>query len=1237
MHINTDVHSLTTMNNLYRMDRRIGTVLSRLSTGLRINSAKDDPSGMGVKTQIESAGKAAAAAMINANDTLSMLQTIDSGLRSVEDITVRILDLARMASDPNMCCEDRTILHTEATELVSEIDRLALGVEYNDKNVLFGNILDNIVRTAGTEQDISSYSPASKPMWSSTNTVSYTGQVGIAGSRRSNNPGDTSFRVFNQTIDTGTNAPIGGATQLTDDPLTLGDGDGDGFYDTLAGGYNDPQPADASFPDNADFDGDGWGAFVDNNNWDNSETGTGLNTLNPDYVFGIGAPAYTRDETEITLQNTVYRAFGPTEVDEVDVRVTAGMNYSVEVFDTTGPGWTQIGTGTGNGAWQTISPGGDILANEVRVILDEPLNDATGNVEIGNVTDEIQNTLPLGAATPQTPPKTHHFSVNAGPQAINQIEVDTSAGNYDVYYRDGGGNIQLLQAGLSGYNLLSFADINANDIYIEMDNAGANVTTFNADYVSSYTYNFAGILGGNTYQYDAPGFPAATNITHITTDVNPAGAVYDVYYTSTPPAPPAADIAGAVGDQDFDLGGTFAVDSIYLDMAPGDTVNGVTAREEAAVAITDNGVLGSHVVRYDITGGPMDLTDLSIAVTAGVEYTVTDNLGTPISGGAQTGTGLTQNYTGFGTPNASYIEVTMEYEDTAADILSIGATNITSLGAPVLGVGDTVPPVDNNVVTYNLVNGGTLVDNEFDTFNYTVAAGEDFSIHVFDGGWNPAAIVSGTGTGVATDFYVGADANEIDATQIRIVLHSGNTANGNASINSVTNRIDRDGDGFPDVIEALQGSDRDDALDLPFGAVGGPDDDNDGYLDYTARYDTYEVDFAASTNPMGYTWVNGRGNSLDSAGPGAQYGPAGTVSAASIPSTADADGDRFNDPWDPFPNDADWTTWVDGDSAYRGGDVLFVSNRATPNTGMQDIYRLSGGVYSRLTTSGTAADPTISWDGTAYAWEDGGDIYGTSTTTDCSGTTTGVSLISNNGANPSFNQDNTLIAFERAGSIIVADTSTGAETNYGISGTNPDWSPSGNMIAYTRGGTIYAYDIASSTEFNLGIAGDNAAWSPDENKIAYESGGDIYVVSLTIDRTPETIRIATNSDSSLDLSYDLPDVRTFALGLNTVNLLNQAAAQSTATSAEAALEVIMGYRSDAGAMMRRVQSINSDLAATEFAAIQTKSYLADANMPEEITNLVASMLAQQGAVGVLGEWVSYERIKTLIDSTYNDN
>ena len=136
--VNTNIASLTAQRNLTGSQSDLATSLERLSSGLRINSAKDDAAGLAISARFEAQIRGLDQGVRNANDAISLSQTAEGALGEVTNNLQRIRELAVQSANATNSASDRATLQAEVTQLVAEIDRVATSSSFNGIKLLDG-------------------------------------------------------------------------------------------------------------------------------------------------------------------------------------------------------------------------------------------------------------------------------------------------------------------------------------------------------------------------------------------------------------------------------------------------------------------------------------------------------------------------------------------------------------------------------------------------------------------------------------------------------------------------------------------------------------------------------------------------------------------------------------------------------------------------------------------------------------------------------------------------------------------------------------------------------------------------------------------------------------------------------------------------------------------------------------------------------------------------------------------
>lgn len=145
MVINTNIASLNSQRMLSRTNESLSSAMERLSSGLRVNSAKDDAAGLAIADRMTSQIRGMTVAMRNANDGISMAQTAEAGMGNITETLQRMRDLAIQAANfGSVSSADRQKLQTEFKQLGNEIHRIIENTEFNGKKILNGSLSNAI-------------------------------------------------------------------------------------------------------------------------------------------------------------------------------------------------------------------------------------------------------------------------------------------------------------------------------------------------------------------------------------------------------------------------------------------------------------------------------------------------------------------------------------------------------------------------------------------------------------------------------------------------------------------------------------------------------------------------------------------------------------------------------------------------------------------------------------------------------------------------------------------------------------------------------------------------------------------------------------------------------------------------------------------------------------------------------------------------------------------------------------
>ena len=156
--INSNINSLTAQRNLAMSQASLATSMQRLSSGLRVNSAKDDAAGLAIAERMNAQVNGMNVAMRNANDGISLAQTAEGALGKVGDALQRMRELAVQARNATNSDNDKDSLDKEFGELAKEIQRVLGGASFNGKHVLgadAGSLTFQIGANTTTDDSIS--------------------------------------------------------------------------------------------------------------------------------------------------------------------------------------------------------------------------------------------------------------------------------------------------------------------------------------------------------------------------------------------------------------------------------------------------------------------------------------------------------------------------------------------------------------------------------------------------------------------------------------------------------------------------------------------------------------------------------------------------------------------------------------------------------------------------------------------------------------------------------------------------------------------------------------------------------------------------------------------------------------------------------------------------------------------------------------------------------------------------
>jgi flagellin len=204
--INTNVASLNAQRNLNRSQGLLNQSLERLSTGLRINSAKDDAAGLAISERFTTQIRGLDQAVRNASDGISLSQTAESALGELTNNLQRIRELAVQSSNATNSASDRAALNAEVTERVAEVDRIAKQTNFNGVKVLDGSFGTATFQVGANVGETISVSLTTNVTASAIGSV-----ITAEGSGFTMDPADASTETAQLTI-----TPAGGSASVVD-------------------------------------------------------------------------------------------------------------------------------------------------------------------------------------------------------------------------------------------------------------------------------------------------------------------------------------------------------------------------------------------------------------------------------------------------------------------------------------------------------------------------------------------------------------------------------------------------------------------------------------------------------------------------------------------------------------------------------------------------------------------------------------------------------------------------------------------------------------------------------------------------------------------------------------------------------------------------------------------------------------------------------------------------------------
>jgi len=209
--INTNIASLNSQRNLTTSQASLSTSLQRLSSGLRINSAKDDAAGLAISERFTSQIRGNTQAARNANDGISLAQTAEGGLSTAGDLLQRIRELAVQSANGTNSDSDRKSIQGEVSALSNELDRVANTTQFNGQNVLDGSLTSaqfQVGANSGQTINIGVQSAKATDIGNNTLAALYGDAAGNASASTATGANETQGQTLTFTSGTGTTSTV---------------------------------------------------------------------------------------------------------------------------------------------------------------------------------------------------------------------------------------------------------------------------------------------------------------------------------------------------------------------------------------------------------------------------------------------------------------------------------------------------------------------------------------------------------------------------------------------------------------------------------------------------------------------------------------------------------------------------------------------------------------------------------------------------------------------------------------------------------------------------------------------------------------------------------------------------------------------------------------------------------------------------------------------------------------------
>jgi flagellin len=306
MTINTNVVSINAQRNLGLSGGSLATSMQRLSSGLRVNSAKDDAAGLAIAERMSTQVRGFAVASRNANDGISLAQTAEGALGKVGDMLQRMRELAVQSGNATNSKSDREALNAELVQLRSEVDRVAKTTSFNGSKLLDGGFTGGVFQVGANAGD---------------NIT-----VGALADTRAGKLGQASYATASATVDTAAKDAARGAMTNASVTITVSGADGVGVTVQIAKDENVTSE-------------EALGRFIEAVNSKTADTGVTAfladdgKSIEYRATVGEGQTAASAQVAGIAGFAATGAAAGSVGIDKMDIKTQAGAWESLQRID----------------------------------------------------------------------------------------------------------------------------------------------------------------------------------------------------------------------------------------------------------------------------------------------------------------------------------------------------------------------------------------------------------------------------------------------------------------------------------------------------------------------------------------------------------------------------------------------------------------------------------------------------------------------------------------------------------------------------------------------------------------------------------------------------------------------------------------------------------------------------------------------------------------------------------------